>query len=51
MIKNDGMQINNNIQMTNKEKIDRDIDELTFNLWKSELQKGLPNFWEIMNKF
>lgn len=26
-----------------------DIDESTFNMWKSELQKDLPIFWESMN--
>ena len=39
MLKENGMQINNNIE---------DIDEATFVMWKSELQKELPNFWEIM---
>ncbi len=27
------------------------IDENMFNMWKAELQKGLPSFWESMNKF
>ena len=39
MIKENGMQIDNNIE---------DIDENTFNIWKSELQKELPSFWEVM---
>lgn len=25
-----------------------DLDESTFNIWKTELQKDLPNFWESM---
>ena len=45
------MQINGNIQITDKEKNNNDIDELTFKIWKSELQKELPSFWEVMNKF
>lgn len=27
-----------------------DIDEKTFNTWKSELQKELPSFWESMRR-
>jgi hypothetical protein len=38
-MKENGMQINNNIE---------DIDENTFTMWKLELQKELPSFWEIM---
>ena len=45
------MQIRENIQNLNKDKINEDIDESTFIMWKSELQKELPSFWEIMNKF
>jgi hypothetical protein len=41
----------NNVQNLNKDKINREIDESTFIMWKSELQKELPSFWEIMNKF
>lgn len=25
-----------------------DLDESTFDIWKSELQKDLPTFWESM---
>jgi len=25
-----------------------DLDESTFDVWKSELQKDLPTFWESM---
>lgn len=39
MMKENGLQINNNIE---------DIDENTFVMWKLELQKELPSFWEIM---
>ena len=27
------------------------IDGNMFNMWKAELQKELPSFWESMNKF
>ena len=50
-MENEGMQINNNIQTLIKEKINGDIDEPTFKMWKLELQKELPIFWEIMNRF
>jgi len=26
------------------------IDDIVFNVWKSELQKELPSFWESMKK-
>ena len=29
---------------------EEDIDELTFHIWKSELQKELPTFWESISK-
>lgn len=29
-------------------KINEDIDESTFDMWKSELQKDLPIFWETI---
>ena len=29
-------------------KREEDIDDLTFDDWKSELEKELPNFWEEM---
>ena len=50
-MENEGMQINNNIQTLIKEKINGDIDESTFKIWKLELQKELPIFWEFMNRF
>lgn len=25
------------------------MDESTFNIWKNELEKELPSFWEDMN--
>ena len=43
--------MSNNVQNLNKDKINREIGESTFIMWKSELQKELPSFWEIMNKF
>ena len=30
---------------------DIELDESTFHMWKSELQKELPNFWESMTEF
>ena len=48
--KNIGMQIGENIQNLSENKINEDIDESTFILWKSELQKELPSFWQIMNR-
>ena len=31
-------------------KGEEDIDEYTFNMWKSELQRGLPSFWDSMSR-
>ena len=28
-----------------------ELDDSTFNMWKSELQKELPAFWESMTDF
>ena len=51
MIEKDGMKIRyNNVISNNKEKF-QDFDDLTFNLWKTELKKELPYFWELMIKF
>ena len=30
-------------------KREEELDESTFIMWKYELQKDLPNFWESMN--
>jgi len=27
-----------------------EVNDSTFHLWKEELQKELPNFWESMNR-
>ena len=43
--------MSNNVQNLNKDKINREIDESTFIMWKSELQKELPSFWESMKRF
>ena len=32
----------------NNVKKGRDIDDVTFSDWKSELEKELPSFWESM---
>ncbi len=29
-------------------KREEDIDDFTFHIWKSELQKELPSFWESL---
>jgi len=31
-------------------KKEGEIDDSTFNMWKSELQKELPSFWEEMTE-
>ena len=31
-------------------KREEDLDEPTFDLWKSELEKELPSFWQEMNR-
>jgi hypothetical protein len=31
-----------------KEKVE--VDDFTFGIWKSELQKELPSFWESIKK-
>ena len=31
-------------------KKEEDIDDRTFDQWKLELQKEIPNFWEAVNK-
>ena len=31
-------------------KREEEIDDSTFDLWKTELQKDLPEFWESMNQ-
>jgi hypothetical protein len=51
LIENYGMHMNNNIQNLSKNEINGDIDEPTFIIWKSELQKELSSFWEIMNRY
>jgi len=32
-------------------KREEELDETTFDDWKSELERGLPSFWEEMNGF
>lgn len=48
MIEDDGMQMVNNINNFNLKNDVGDIDDSTFNLWKYELKKELPYFWESM---
>lgn len=35
---------------SNLKKDDNDIDEAEFDLWKTELQKDLPEFWTTLNQ-
>lgn len=48
VIEDDGMQMVNNINNFNLKNDVGDIDDSTFNLWKYELKKELPYFWESM---
>jgi len=32
-----------------KNNKDIELDDSTFNMWKNELEKELPGFWESMN--
>ena len=53
------MQLNKDKEMGNKNyksflksfKTDVGIDDSTFNIWKMELQKELPTFWDSIFKF
>jgi hypothetical protein len=51
MRKNDGMQQNNYNSLSGNNGLIGEIDDLTFNQWKSELQKELPSFWQSMKRF
>jgi len=42
------MQPYNNIDVLEEINLVNDINESKFLMWKSELQKGLPSFWESM---
>ena len=45
---NEGMQMENHTKFFRNGKKEGEIDESTFTVWKSELQKELPSFWESM---
>lgn len=46
-----GMQQKKNSKLIINLNREEDIDERTFEIWKSELQKGLPSFWDSMHGF
>jgi len=46
-----GMQQKKNSKYFINLNREEDIDERTFEIWKSELQKELPSFWDSMQKF
>lgn len=50
MEENSWMSKNKYIKFFKNIKSEGDIDENTFNIWKSELQKELPSFWESMKR-
>jgi hypothetical protein len=47
-MRKNGMQPYNNIDIIEERNLENDINESEFLMWKSELQKGLPSFWESM---
>ena len=51
MRKNEGMQQDNYNNLSGNNKLIGEIDDSTFNQWKNELQKELPNFWQSMQIF
>ena len=48
--KNEGMQKEIRPKFLLNTRRENDIDDSTFNIWKSELQKELPTFWEQVSK-
>ena len=50
MEENSWMSKKKYIKILSRIKNESDIDENTFNMWKSELQKELPSFWESMRR-
>jgi len=49
--KNEGMQQYNRTKILRGSKKVGYLDDSTFTIWKSELQKELPSFWESMRRF
>ena len=47
--KNNGLIQNTRSSFFGIIKKNEDLDESTFDVWKSELQKELPTFWEEIN--
>jgi hypothetical protein len=43
---NNWLQNGKRTPLLRNKKSERDIDDTTFHLWKSELQRELPSFWE-----
>ena len=48
---NEGMLMENRTKFFRNGRREGEIDETTFTIWKTELQKELPSFWESMKKF
>jgi len=48
---NEGMLMENHTKFFRNGKREGEIDDPTFTIWKTELQKELPSFWESMKKF
>ena len=44
------MLMENHTKFFRNGKKEGEIDDSTFTVWKSELQKELPSFWESMTK-
>ena len=51
MIEKDGIKLRYNNENSNYKYNNEGIDDSTFNLWKTELKKELPYFWELMIRF
>ena len=48
MNKNEGMPREMRTKFFRSMRKEGEIDDFTFHVWKSELQKELPSFWEEM---
>jgi len=49
MEKEDTYKKNHTVFVTNTPRKVEGLDDYTFDLWKNELKKELPVFWESMN--
>jgi hypothetical protein len=50
MVYKDGIKKINCDEIFDNIDMKDDFNNFSFLMWKSELQKELPNFWEIMNR-